>query len=75
MLKYGVGERGEGLRTSCSILWRVRQSAGEKEGRCGSMDSNGDGMLVLPLDSGRSSSEVDVCAVGVNGLAETGELG
>jgi hypothetical protein len=39
------------------------------------MGSNGDAMLVLPLDSGRSSSEVDVCAVGVNGLAETGELG
>ena len=53
----------------------MRQSAGENEGRCGSMGSNGDAILMLSLDSRRSSSEVDVCAVGVNGLAETGELG
>jgi hypothetical protein len=56
-LKYGAFERGEGLRTSCSIFWSVRQSAGVSKGRGVSLrdegelilSSRGDGELMLFL--------------------------
>lgn len=47
-LKYGAVERGEGLRTSCSIFWRVRQSAGESDGRVESLRISGELIVALP---------------------------
>jgi hypothetical protein len=59
-LKYGAVDIGEGLRTSCRIFWRVRQSAGVREGRRESVSrgdelgvsSPRDGELMLELSCG-----------------------
>jgi hypothetical protein len=51
-MEYGAVDRGEGLRTSCSIFWRVRQSAGVRDGRGESLRVDGELILSSRRDCG-----------------------
>jgi hypothetical protein len=75
-MKYGVVERGDGLRTSCSIFWRVRQSAGVRDGRGESWRIDGELMLsLLPWVCGLASCEMGCSGVDCIDVADVGVCG
>jgi hypothetical protein len=85
-MKYGVVERGDGLRTSCSIFWRVRQSAGVRDGRGESWRIDGELMVsscrdgelmlsLLPWVCGLASCEMGCSGVDCIDVADVGVCG
>ena len=71
--KYDVAERGEGLRTSWRIFWRVRQSAGERLDPRELVGVERELILSSPCKDGLSPNEVD--RGGVEGITVGGGCG